>query len=427
MELPINKAQPLIMHIDLNSAFAMIEQQANPFLRYRPVAMTNRLTRGATIIAASYEAKRHGIGVGTKMNEAQQLVPDVTVLETDPPKYIYAHKQFLKILQSYSPSAHMKSVDEGVIDFHDSQWLHQITSTADLISIGQEIKSRLKTTLGSYITCNVGIGPNRWLAKTAASLHKPDGLDVIDHSNLLAAYDQLKLLDLTGINHRYAARLRTYGIMNPHDFFEAPEEFLRRYVFNSIVGHYWYLRLRGWEVDAAIPATRSIGKQYVLHEWTADPRQLSQIMLKMCEMMGRRLRAKKLCARGLYVGCWFLDPPPGISGGSTVGRGGWHIRHKFQTRIYTTAELFERAWQLFQDRPTGVTVKLLSVTCYDLEPADNRQLDLFVTADQRRWRLMNAVDELNDRFGEFTVMPGQMLGTQNWVPDKIPFGSTRYF
>src|SRR5687767_6893067 len=98
-QLQLNPAWPQIMHIDLNSCFAMVEQQANPLLRGKPVAITNRLTPGATIIAASYEAKRCGIGVGTKIPEAKQLAPDVIVLETDPPKYIYAHRVFMDIIK----------------------------------------------------------------------------------------------------------------------------------------------------------------------------------------------------------------------------------------------------------------------------------------------------------------------------------------
>ncbi len=411
MDYPLNRTLPQIMHIDLNSAFAMIEQQANPFLRGKPVAVTNRLTRGATIIAASYEAKQYGIGVGTKMSEAKQLAPDVIVMETDPPKYIYAFRQVRDILESYSPNAHMKSIDEGVIDFSELRLMHP----HPLVEIGQDIKKRLHQALGEWVTCNIGIGPNRFLAKLAAGLHKPDGLDVISADNLLQTYDRLDLLDLHGINYRYRYRLNLAGIQTPLEFLSADAVYLAKRVFHSINGYYWYWRLRGWETDATKFATRTIGKQYVLHEWTNDQAKLEPILMKMCEMMARRLRTKDLCARGLYISCWFLDAP------------GWHATHKFKSRLFTTVDIYQKALQLFNTRPLQATVKLLTINLYDLESAEEHQLPLFETPDRQQWRLTRAIDELNDRFGEFSVMPGTMANTNHLVPDKIPFGSVRHF
>lgn len=411
MDLGLNHAQPEIMHIDLNSAFATIEQQANPFLRGKPVAITNRLTRGATIIAASHEAKLRGIGVGTKMAEARLLAPDVVVLETDPPKYIHAYKTFLSIIQSYSPDAYMKSVDEGAIDFSTTRLLHQ----QPLPEIGEEIKARLKKELGEWVTCNIGIAPSRWLAKVAASLHKPDGLDVITARNLLDVYDSLELTNLFGINRRYAARLKIHGINNPLQFLAAEERFLRRTVFHSVTGYYWFLRLRGWEVDSAQSTTKSVGKQYVLHEWTNDDTKLAKIVMKMCEMLGRRLRSKNLAGRGIHLSCLFLDHKT------------FKASHKFKAPLFTTQDLYDAAWSLLQNRNYPEAVKLLSITCYDLTPADYGQVSLFATDMGKSWDLMRVIDGVNDRYGEFSVMPASMIGTEGWVPDKIPFGSTRHF
>ena len=413
MEIGINRAAPLVMHIDLNSAFAMIEQQANPLLRNHPLAMANRLSQGATIIAASYEAKTQQVGVGTKVAEGKQLIPDLRVLETDPAKYIHAHRIFSKIITSYSPDAYMKSIDEGIVDFTN---IYSPPTVNELIKVGKKIKRRLKDELGEWVTCNVGIATNRWLAKLAASLHKPDGLDVITHHNLIEIYRQLKLTDLFGINRRYERRLKAAGINTPLDLFRASEQFLRRQVFKSIVGHYWYLRLRGWEVDATQFGTKSIGRQYVLHEWTHSNQHLAPILMKLCEGMGRRMRAKDLCAQGIYLNCWYLDPP--------AGGGGWHTRKKFKVALYSTIDLYTRAWQLLQTRPPG-TIKTLAVSCYGLVPAKHAQLNLFPTR-QSQWELTQAIDELNNRYGEFVVRPGLMIGTDEFVKEKIPFGTIKH-
>ncbi len=411
MPVDVNKAKPLVMHIDLNSAFAMIEQQANPHLRGKPVAITNRLTRGATIIAASYEAKQYGVGVGTKLADAHQRIPNLVALETDPPKYIYAHNRFKAILRSYSPDAHMKSVDEGVIDFGPLQLLHK----EPLTKIASDIKQQLKSALGEWMTCNIGVAPNRYLAKVAAGLQKPDGLDIIDHTNLVPTLRALKLTDLTGIKARYGGRLMAHGIFTPLGFLAADERKLSREVFKSINGYYWYLRLRGWEVDAGSSQVKTIGRQYVLHEWTDDPKKLAAILLKMCERLGRRLRSQKLCAKGLYLACGHLNGEY------------WHARKKWRSPLFSTQELYLRALALMSSRPEGETVKFMSITCYDLAPASSPQLTLFAGSQAAHWQLMATVDELNNRFGELTVVPAAMLGTERFVPDKIPFGTTRYF
>ena len=143
--------------------------------------------------------------------------------------------------------------------------------------------------------CNVGIGTNRFLAKTAASLHKPDGLDVITHKNLEEVYNSLKLTDLCGINTRFEARLNAYGIFTPLQFFHAPLQKLKKQVFRSILGYYWYLRLRGHEIDAVDFGRKSFGNSYALRQQTAEQKKLSPLLMKLCEKTGRRLRRHKSC------------------------------------------------------------------------------------------------------------------------------------
>ena len=117
MNFDLNEAKPQIMHIDLNSCFASVEQQARPLLRGRPLAVTNRLSVNACVVAASYEAKSQGVKVGMRLGEAKLLAPDLIMVETDPPKYHYVYQVLAGIMKSYSPNISMKSIDEGVIDF----------------------------------------------------------------------------------------------------------------------------------------------------------------------------------------------------------------------------------------------------------------------------------------------------------------------
>src|SRR4051812_24790471 len=223
-----NAERPLVMHIDLNSCFATVEQQARPMLRDRPVAIVNRRTENTSIVTASYEAKAFGVKVGMRVKDAKKLVPGLITLESDPAKYRYVYHKMMSIMKRYSPHITMKSIDEGVIDFHATT---DIIRGRDLVEVGHEMKQRLRDEIGRAMRCNVGISTNRFLAKTAASLHKPDGLDVIDHTNLRHVFSTLKLTDLTGIARHNEHRLNAVGIYTPLDFLDTDAYTLHTMVF----------------------------------------------------------------------------------------------------------------------------------------------------------------------------------------------------
>jgi len=246
MGLPIkpdfNSSPSTVMHIDLNSCFATIEQQANPFLRDKPIVVAAYDTPNGCIVAPSVQAKKLGIKVGMRVKDARLLCPDLIVLSPDPDKYRAVHLSLKKILSTYTPTVSPKSIDEFLLDFTGTPGLRR-----GLIIISQEIKSRIKKEIGDYLTVSIGLGPNRFLAKTASNLHKPNGLDEINKDNYLEIYKGLTLTDLNGIAHQNAIRLNTVGIYTVLDFFRADLRTLRM-AFRSVLGYYWFVRLRGWEV-----------------------------------------------------------------------------------------------------------------------------------------------------------------------------------
>jgi DNA polymerase IV len=420
-EIPINNRDPRIMHIDLNACFAMTEQQANPLLRGRPIAVTNRLTRTTIIIAPSYEAKRLGIRCGTTVEEAYNLAPDLIVIETDPAKYTYVHRKIVEIFEDYTPSVTMKSIDEGILDFTG---MEDLLGKRTLEDVGHEIKARVAEELGEWMTVNVGIGTNRFLAKVAAGLNKPDGLDALTSHNLEVIYGCLDLMDLPGINKRYSARLRAHGITTPLEFLAAPERLLTKQVFKSINGRHWYLRLRGYEVDNYSTKMKTVGKQFVLHQFTSDPEEIAQVVYEMAIHVGRRMRKHGVAARGLYVGAYFVGPKRYDIPPEAVR---WHGRQLFPTAAWRGEELYYRAMYLLDSRPKGMRLKSIVISGYRLEEADSGQLSLYEGEIQRANRLEEAIHSVNDRYGELVVAPATLLDTQNRVSRKIAFGSTRYF
>src|SRR5918992_4682581 len=297
MALPINRNQPLIMHVDLNSCFATIEQQANPLLRGKPIVVAAYNSPNGCVVAPSIEAKQYGIKTGMTVRDARLLYPAVIVRTPDPAKYRAVHLQFRNIFKDYSPDVSPKSIDEAVIDFTDTYALYH----RSLIDIGQEIKRRFRNEIGEWMVCSIGIGTNRFLAKLAASLQKPDGLTTIDHTSVLNVYQAVSLLDLSGINTRYQARLNAYGIHTPMEFYSASLDTLKKQVFQSINGYYWYLRLRGFEIDQIDFARKSFGNTYALGKQTNEPKALAKLLMKLCEKTGRRLRRAGYQAAGVHV------------------------------------------------------------------------------------------------------------------------------
>lgn len=409
MKSEYNAERPLVMHIDLNSCFATVEQQSRPLLRGRPVAVVNRRTENTAIITASYEAKKHGVKVGMRFKEAKLLVPDIIAVETDPPKYRFVYHKMMDIMKSYSPHVTMKSIDEGIIDFKHATD-HMISR--DLRDIGEEIKQRLKDEVGSAMRCNVGISTNRFLAKTAAGLHKPDGLDVITHDNLRDTFRTMRLTDLTGIAHRNEQRLNAVGIETPLDFLDASAETLHKMVFKSICGDEWHQRLRGYEVDDREFDLKSVGRQYVLEGSHLSEEKILQRLHHLSESVGAKLRSQDKVARGVFVYA------------KTYERQYWHARRMCEMPFFSNQAIYSLASQLFANAPPSI--REIGVSCYELSDDVDPQLSLFGDKIASEKQLVNAIDELNSRYGDRTIHAADTLGTGMYVKQKIPFGSTRY-
>ena len=396
------------MYIDLNSCFATIEQQARPMLRGRPVAITNRLTPNACIVAASYEAKALGVKVGMRRMEAESIAKDIIFAETEPDKYIFVHKKLRKIMEDYSPDVTMKSIDEGVLNLALSPESIQNKPNPELVT---EIKNRLKNEVGNYMRCNIGISSNRFLAKLAAELHKPDGYDEITPENQREVFSKLKLQDLPGINVRMEARLNAVGIYTPLQFLDADEETLVKMVCKSIDGHKWYQRLRGLEVDDWVSDIKSIGRQYVLESCRLSHQEIEARVIHLAEDAGMRLRSRELYARGVYVWAVTYDDIP------------LHKNILLRDSIHTDADIIRVTRKLFEDFPAPL--RIVGVTLYKIQDKPQPQLSLEQDKIEHNNRLCQATDAINRRFGDRTIFCADSFGTE-LVKVKIPFGSTRF-
>ncbi len=501
----LNKSLPMIMHIDLNSCFAIIEQQANRLLRGRPVGVAAYDTPRGFVVAASYEAKAKGIKLGVNVGESRSMCPGIVILTPDPAKYREAHKRFKAIMLEYSPVVVPKSIDEFIVDLDGSLALKDLKAairnqkqtrntkleitaehpplttcyllhTTDsleercvhnqaMLQIGKDMKKRIAESLGEWVTVNIGISTNRFLAKYAAGFGKPDGMLLIDHKNIEKWYrcgsfhvcetadDVCKmtaLIDLPGINVRYRRRLREAKIYTPTDFMKADNTLLKKVVFKSIVGYYWYLRLRGHEIDAVETKRGSIGHQVALSDKTRDVAKLERLLMKLCEKAGRRLRKNNFYATGihLYIGFDMYRDDANITHAQTVEEAAgfnlqefkkWSHGEKVPYRLYSTSDIYETAKKLLHQAEIVRNVKVLSVTTFGLQLWDPVQTSLFEQTEdwgrkigdtsyrgyEARKKISDAVDAINNRYGEFVVTPATMMDMSGEILDRVAFGQVK--
>lgn len=407
--MDFNAAPSSVMHIDINSCFATIEQQANPFLRNKPVAVAAYATKNGCILAASYPAKYLGVKTGMRVKDAQSLCPNIIVLSPDPAKYRFVHKKLRKILEKYSTSVHPKSIDEFVINFSPKHSYFR----NNLQEAGLEIKDKIKKEIGDYITVSIGISTNRFLAKTAANYKKPDGLFEVNKDNYLDVFASLKLTDLCGIKTANAARLNSVGIYSCLDFFASEIPNLKA-GFHSINGYYWYMRLHGYEIDDISSERKSFGNQYALPKPFDNVKDLSPILTKLTEKMAKRLREKNYMSQGVHLGILFKDHTY------------WHKSMKLVTPIFASTDFTRVFFHILKTclplEASGRSgVKLLSVACFNLQKKNFLQLDL-ASDVLKKESLAKALDDINDKFGKFTITPARIINNENYVLDRIAFG-----
>ena len=349
-----------------------------------------------------------GVKVGMRAREASTICPGIVFAESEPSKYIFVHEKLKRIMRDYSPNVVMKSIDEGVIDLSDAPTQVYARSRFEL---GAEIKQRLKTEIGCHMRCNIGIASNRFLAKLAGELHKPDGLDEITSENQREIFATLKLTDLPGINVRMEARLNAVGIFTPLQFLDTDEMTLVKLVCKSIEGHKWYRRLRGFEVDDVTYGIKSIGREYVLDSRNLSHAETEKRLVHLAEDVGYRLRSKELYARGIYV--WTYD----------FINGHKHRQTILREAIHTDRDIARVARELFNGLETPVFI--IGITLYKLQSQPDAQLSLEQDKIDRISAICDAEDAINLRFGARKIHCADTLGTEQ-IKSKIPFGSTRF-
>ncbi|MBX4187860.1 MAG: DNA polymerase IV [Candidatus Doudnabacteria bacterium] len=390
---------PHIMLLDMNSFFASVEQQANPFFRGKPLGVCASLHKTSCLIAASKEAKKTGIRTGTLIWKAQQICPEIILVESEPAKYREVNQRVNKILSEYTDKIESYSIDESFLDLSDSK--------INPLEVAVEVKRRIVKEVGEALTCSVGIGPNKFIAKLASDMYKPDGLTVIWRDQLPEVYKNLKLTDLWGIARGWSQRLARLGINSPLEVLSYP-------LSNMISsfgkpGYYIWQRINGLEVDeisSAEDPPKSFGHSWVLNFRSKDKKKLAPAVMRLAEKAARRMRHEDFKARGMYLSIRMADGT------------GYHQSKKLDRDIETGLELFEEAMCIWKHWNFHSEVAHIAVGFFSLF-LRTEQLPLF---GQRKKHLNDSLDHINNKYGEFTIRSGLLVHTQDYAPDAIAFG-----
>lgn len=390
--------KPNIIHLDINSCFATIEQQANPNFRGKPLVVVAYNSPGGCILASSIEAKKIGIKTGMRLSDGKKIYPKLVHLTPDPPKYRDIHKKIEKILDDYSLKVYPKSIDEFVFKLADC--------FSDPKSTSKIIKQRIREEVGEYISVSVGISTNRYLAKIASNIQKPDGLVEIKKDNILKVFSKLDLLDLTGIKYANARRLQSVGINTVLQFYQSPIWKLKL-AFGGITGLYWHMRLHGFEIDEFKTTRKTFGNSFAPPATIANKK--SQILSKLCQKTGTRLREAGFWANGVHLSILF--------------RSGkyWHRGIGTKETLVESSDIYKEVVKLLKICPIEEVPRIIAISVFNLVSKNNLQLNFFEDLIKKQ-NLTTSIDQINKKWGDFTVFPARMVGMENIITDRIAFG-----
>jgi DNA polymerase-4 len=401
----IPATSPLVdwLFLDLNSYFASVEQQLHPELRGKPVAVVPVDSDATCAIAASQEAKQFGIKTGTNIGEARRRCPDLITVMANHDYYVKFHHQIIAEVERHFPVHVICSIDEMACKLDAPR--RQLAAAQDL---AKRIKQGLRERMGECITCSIGLAPNRFLAKVASDMQKPDGLVVLLPEELPGRLLELELRDLCGIGRRMEPRLHACGIRTVADLWEVDRETLHR-AWGGVGGdRFWHALHGGATEDDLPPAHRTIGHSHVLAPELRTPPAAGVVARRLLLKAASRLRRMKYRAKHLHLSVRLEEGPQ------------CEAQAKFDevSDSIVLARVLAELWEQVMKKARWQRVKKVSVTLFGLVSEEwPQQLELFdssgeSTPKEQRELLSRVLDEINQKHGRDSVVIG-------FTPDTV--------
>jgi DNA polymerase IV len=390
-----------ILHVDLNSFFASVEQQCHPHLRGKPVGIIKSFGRSC-VIASSNEAKQLGLKVGMSLTEVKSLCPTITLLPADFPKYADVTHRFIDLCSSYSNQMEIFSLDEVFLD---------VTQTSHLFGgpllLAYDIQQRLVTELGDWLGCSIGIAKNKLLAKIASGMAPKRSVFVVNNSNQAELLARAPFDEVCGIGFRLTRRLRIMGITSLPQISATPLKKLK-----AEFGPFWSKELRriakGQDNSSLItvddlPDAKSVSRTYTLFKDTYNSREIKALIRNLVEEACFKLRQMGLVGRqfGLSIR------------GNHLSQGSY-----LTTKTFTddSSFVFNQIYKLFNSFHWSHPVRFAGVWISLLTRKNYLSLPLF-KKEQRKAKLLQAIDSLNQAYGHHTLHPASMLSSKIIRPE----------
>lgn len=378
-----------IILVDMNAFFAAVEQRDHPEWRGRALAVTNG-RQGTCVITSSYEARSFGIKTGMRLREARRLCPDLIQVPADPDRYVVASRAIMEALGSLTPDIEVFSIDEAFLDVTACQQL--FGSPERMAQMAKELVFK-----ASGLLCSVGVSGDKTTAKFAAKLQKPNGLTAIPPWEAKERLRYVPVVELCGIKSGIGGFLAKHGVIYCGDMEKLPISILAKR-FGNLGRRIWYM-CQGADPDPVhtiVASPKSMGHGKVMPPGTRSEQVVETYLMHMCEKLGARLRQHHFHAQRFYAGVRHAE----IGWLGSVG----------QTVIPTSdgREIFQLGLFLLAQQWHGEPVCQIQVTALDPCSA-GLQLDFFAVPNEEREKINEVVDDINDRFGDFTIAPAPLL------------------
>jgi DNA polymerase-4 len=412
------------LFVDLNSYFASCEQEARPELRGRPVGVVPMMADTTCCIAASYEAKAFGVRTGTIVADAKRLCPEIVLVEARHELYTEYHHRVVEAVESCVPVTAVCSIDEMAC-----RLIGRERPLLAAIDLGMRVKTTIRDRIGPMLRSSVGLATNRYLAKIASDMEKPDGLVALPLDLLPEALRQLTLRDLPGIGARTEKRLNEKGLRTMDQLLalnceEAGE------IWGSVWGQRLWHWLRGQDFEMAeLEHQKSISHSHVLAPEMRTPEKAWSVAHKLLHKAAMRLRSQGLWASNIGLAIGFAVPRSQNTPISRFGvpARGWRSEIKLH-ECQDNQTLIAALRRLWDSQPAGEQYQhpyFIGVQLNNLIPDRLHTLALFdgLEEEQSRTRLLATMDQINDKYGMSTLAPAAMLTAYKAAPTRIAFNS----
>jgi DNA polymerase-4 len=412
------------LFLDLNSYFASVEQELEPKLRGRPLAVVPVVADTTVCIAASYEAKAFGVKTGTQVGEAKRMCPGIALVEARHELYVEYHNKIVEAVERMVPVTSVMSIDEMACRLIGRE--QPLLAALDL---ARRIKEEIRNTVGSTLRCSVGLAQNRYLSKVASDMEKPDGLVALTPDILEAALLRLMPRDLPGIGPRMEKRLHAAGIRTMQQVWALDREQMN-HLWGGMGGEKLWHWLRGEDFeDAELEHAKSIGNSHVLSPELRTLEGSYAVVSKLLHKTAMRLRTARLWTTNLRLSVKFAVSKEEAARQhlSGIPQLAWSQSTPL-IECQDNQTLTEGLRKLWAAMPKGRNYQkpfYVGVSLNNLVPDHQHTLDLFagLETEVRRTQLSRTMDSINKKHGTTKLFFASMLPAGTAAPTRIAFTS----